>query len=76
MGAVDPNLACVGPLGAGKRLDEGRFPGSVPPDKSHDFTGKEVDGDVIDGVHAPEGDADVAHFDERRPVGHLSARLR
>ena len=44
------------------------LPAPLPPTRPDDLALVEIDVDVIDGVHAAEGDADVAHLDERSRV--------
>ena len=57
---------------AGEDPHQGRLPGSVAADEPDDLPGRKVDGYVAHGMHATEGDADVAHLDERRSLhdGH------
>ena len=63
--AVDQDLAAVGRTGPREALHQCRLAGAVAADEAQDLAGVEVDGDVIDGVDAAEGDLDVAHLDER-----------
>ena len=63
--AVDEDLARVRLVRAGEGLDQGGLAGPVAADEADDLARVEVDGDAVDRVHAAEGDADVAHLDER-----------
>ena len=62
--AADQDVAVVALVGAGEDLDQGRLAGTVMAEQGHDFAREEVDGGVIDGVNAAEGDGNVAHFHE------------
>ena len=52
--AVDPDLAGVRSLRAGKDLHQRRLAGAVAADQPHDLAGAEVDRDVVDGADAAE----------------------
>ena len=70
--AVDEDLPAVRRMRARQHAHQGRLAGAVAADEPDDLAGVEVDGHVPDGVDATEGDADVAHLDERRSLrdGH------
>ncbi|MGC3974981.1 MAG: hypothetical protein QM771_11435 [Nitrospira sp.] len=63
---ICPAVALVG---AGQDLDQRRFAGAIVAEQRHHFTGEKIDGRVVDGADAAEGDRDVAHVDQRNAGG-------
>ena len=67
---VDENLAGVGRMRTGQRPHQRRLACAVPTHEGDDLAGVDVDVDVVDGMHAAERHADIAHLDKwhRPPV--------
>ena len=64
--ALDQDLAGVGGVGARQHAHQRGLAGAVAADEADDLARPQVDRDPVHGVHAAEGDPDVAHLDERR----------
>ena len=66
-------LMRISPESAGwapdERVHQRRLPGAVAAHEADDLTGVEVDADVLDGMDATEGHADVAELDQRWLLG-------
>ena len=59
----------------GEGLDQGGLAGAVATDQGDHLAGVEVNGDIIDGVNATEGDAHVSQLDQRGPICHCVAHV-
>ena len=59
-------VAAVALVGAGQDLDQRRLAGAIVAEQGHDLARIKVDGSIIDGADAAEGDRDVLHLDKRR----------
>ena len=66
---VDQDLAGVGGMRARQHAHQRALAGAVAADQSNHFARVQVDGDVVDGVHAAERHADIAQLDQRRRLG-------
>ena len=61
--ASEPDLALLGYVEAGNHVEHGRFARAVRPDDRPDLALADVEGDVPDGLHAPEAKSDVAQVE-------------
>src|SRR3990172_11730108 len=68
---VDEDLARVGLVGTGESLHERGLTGAVAADDAHHLASVKVDADVIDGLDAAKGNADVPHLDHGNSIPHL-----
>ena len=62
--ALAEDLALVGLVDAGERLDQGGLPRAVVAEEAHHLAGADAHGDVLEGDDAPEVLRDALHLDE------------
>ena len=62
----------IGLIGARQAFDQRRFARAVVAKKADNLTRIQIDGDMIDGLDAAEGDGDIAKFDKGcSTIGHF-----
>ena len=70
--ALEEDLAAVGGMRAGDALDERRLARAVVADERHHLAAADLEVDVGERLHRPEGLRDVPELEEWRVVvGHV-----